>query len=231
VLLAGAVAADVCAHWLALIEQRYAAVERLHDEPDFSVHSSSLRLRAVPEIALEDVLRAVVRGKLARHLGDFLVCDADQCWIRRQYAPRHAPPQHAPHSWHQDGALNFDFSAHAGASLPADALLQMFTCWITLTPCGDDAPGLEWVAQPTIHMLGPPELTDERVRRSFAAQAIQRPTMKPGDALLLRGDTLHRTHVTPAMTRDRTSIELRFFPTQPLPERLRGDRLVLALTE
>jgi hypothetical protein len=31
------------------------------------------------------------------------------------------------------------------------------------------------------------------------------------------------------MTRDRTSLELRFFRAQPLPERLRGDRFVSAL--
>jgi len=227
VLQRGVVSAEICTHWLAVIERRYAALDTLHSDADFSVHSSSLRLRAVSEIALDDVLHEVMHGELLRRLGEHLVCDADQCWIRRQYAPRNTPPHHAAHSWHQDGALNFDFAAHAGAALPDDALLDMITCWIPLTPCGDDAPGLEWVSTPVDCMLAPAELTEAAVRAAFPPEAFERPVMAAGDALLLPGTTLHRTHVTPAMTQDRTSIELRFFAAQP--ERLRGDRFVSAL--
>ncbi len=228
-LLKGVVEPEVCAQWLSLIERRYADADRLRDDPDFSLHSSSQRLRGVAQIDLDVLLRALVRGELRRRLGAHLACDLDQCWVRRQYAPRNAPPPHAAHSWHQDGALNFDFAAHAGAALPADALLEMLTCWIALTACGVDAPGLEWVDAPIARLLAPSDLTEERVRASFAPATFQRPAMRAGDALLLRGDTLHRTHVTPAMTHDRTSIELRFFAAQP--ERLRGDRFISAITE
>ena len=226
-LLSGAVPVDVCNRWLALIERRYAALDALHADPDFSLHSSSLRLRAVSEISPDEVLRAVVHGELLRRLGDHLVCDIDQCWIRRQYAPCNAPPHHAAHSWHQDGALGFDFVAHAGKPLPANALLDMITCWIPLTACGEHAPGLELVQPRIARMFAPAELTESNLRAAFPPDAFERPVMAAGDALLLPGSTLHRTHVSPAMTHDRTSIELRLFATQP--DRLRGDRFVPAL--
>ena len=229
VLLSGVVSADVCARWLALIERRYAALDALHADPDFSLHSSSLRLRAVSEISLDEVLRAVVHGQLLSRLGDHLHCDIDQCWIRRQYAPHHAPPQHAAHSWHQDGALCFDFVAHAGKPLPANALLDMITCWIPLTACGENAPGLELVQPRIARMFAPAELTEPKLRAAFPPDAFERPVMAAGDALLLAGSTLHRTHVSPAMTLARTSIELRFFAAQP--ERLRGDCFVDAIRE
>ena len=222
-LRTGLVPADVCARWLELIERRYASIDR--DDPEFSLHSSSLRLRAVEGLSIDDVLRHLDRDLL----GPLTACDVDQCWVRRQYAPHRAPPHHAPHSWHQDGALNFDFAAHAGMPLPADDLLEMLTCWIPLTRCGADAPGLEFVSEPITRLLALHELTPAHVEAHYAANAFERPLLAPGDALLLRGGTLHRTHAVPAMTHDRTSIELRFFRPQPLPERLRGDRFVSAL--
>ncbi len=217
----------VCTHWLELIERRYAAVDA--DDLDFALHSSSLRLRAVDGLPIEDVLHQALNADLLLRLGPLTACDVDQCWVRRQYAVHNAPPHHAPHSWHQDGALNFDFIAHSGAQMPADALLDMLTCWIPLTPCGVDAPGLELMRDRVDHLLAPAALTPEQVHDRYPAGSFERPAMNPGDALLLRGDTLHRTHVTPAMKHDRTSIELRFFCAQPLPERLRGDRFVCVL--
>jgi ectoine hydroxylase-related dioxygenase (phytanoyl-CoA dioxygenase family) len=229
--LTSLVAADVCAGWLAVIDRRYAAagvVER--KDPDFSAHSSSLRLAAVPEVSLEGVRLAVCPGELLpwceQVLGARVACDADQCWVRRQYAPANYPPLHAPHGWHQDGALRFDFLAHSGQPFPPDAVLEMITCWIPLTPCGVEAPGLELVTRPPEGLLRPADLTDERVRERFVPDECWRPVLEPGDALLFRGDILHRTHVTPAMTKDRTSIELRFFPADDVPARLKGDRFV-----
>ncbi|HMC14768.1 MAG TPA: phytanoyl-CoA dioxygenase family protein [Albitalea sp.] len=219
----GLVPQQICADWLALIERRYSTLDR--DDPDFSLHSSSLRLRAVDGLTIDEVLRHLDRDLL----GTLTACDVDQCWVRRQYAPHRAPPHHAPHSWHQDGALSFDFATHAGKPPPGDALLEMLTCWIPLTPCGIDAPGLEFVVAPLTHLLAPHELMPTQVAARYPASAFERPALNPGDALLLPGGTLHRTHVTPSMTHDRTSIELRFFKPQPLPERLRGDRFVCAL--
>src|SRR4029077_7567244 len=100
------------------------------------------------------------------------------------------------------------------------------TCWVSLDPCGTDAPGLELVNRRFDALFPPAELIEEHVRSRFAAEEFWRPVLEPGDALLFRGDILHRTHVTPAMTQDRTSIELRFFPLENLPARLKGDRFI-----
>src|SRR6202140_4223876 len=102
----GVVAADLCAGWLAWIDRSYAVAGRFEqDGKDFSVRSSSMRLFSVPGIDMEGVSRAMSGNELSalceRELGAPVVCDGDQCWVRRQYAPGNYPPLHAPHSWHQ----------------------------------------------------------------------------------------------------------------------------------
>lgn len=218
-----------CARWCAAADRGIAEARgAVGDGADWSASSSSLRLRGVAEIEPDEVWRIVWRDPLrsacAALLGRRLVCDLDQAWVRRQYAPAHAPPLHHPHVWHQDGALGFDFLTHAGQPFPADALLEMVTAWIALVPCGVDAPGLELVAQPPGAMLTPTELMADRVDARFAPDRLHRPALAAGDALVFRGDILHRTHVAPAMTRDRTSLELRFFAADRIPARLRGER-------
>jgi hypothetical protein len=172
---------------------------------------------------LLDLIAAGPAGAWIRgELGPQLACDLDQAWVRRQYPPGKYPPLHAPHGWHQDGALGFDFLAEPGGMVPPEAVLPMATCWIALNSCGQDAPGLELVRPRLNTLLAPAELADERVRGRFAPEDFWRPTMEPGDALLFRGDILHRTYVTPLMTRQRTSLELRFFQGNNLPARLQG---------
>lgn len=177
-------------------------------------------------IELLTTIRSSCRELINAVLGGTAVCSVHHSWIRRQYAPDNCPLGCAPHSWHQDGALRFDFLAHGNGPFAPDALLNMVTCWIPLTPCGDQAPGLELVTQRQPGLLPPVELTEPRVRERFAPDTFWRPVMEPGDALLFGGDILHRTHVTPAMTHDRTSIELRFFPADQIPRRLHGDRFM-----
>ena len=125
---------------------------------------------------------------------------------------------------HQDGALLYPFDPTGACAPDANGLLQMVTCWLALTPCGAQAPGLELVWHRLDSLLPPTELSEERVRARFAAELFRRPVMEPGDVLLFSGGTLHRTHVEPHMDADRTSIELRFFPANSIPKRLAGDR-------
>lgn len=193
---------------------------------NLSEYASSIRLKSIPGIFAEDI-RAATQGPALvsyceKALGDRIVCDLDECWVRRQYAPRNYPPRHAPHSWHQDGALRFDFSHHLSEDQP-NGVLDMVTCWIALTPCGVDAPGLELIATSPDVLIAPANLTDERVRRRFAPEEFVRPQMQSGDALLFSGEVLHRTHVSSSMSKDRTSIELRFFSANRISERLKGD--------
>ena len=223
-LLRGVVDAATLAHWRTLIDRRYERAEATAaSDADFNRHSSSLRMAAVGGLDADAVLHSVLRGDLRRLceqvLGARLACNIDQCWVRRQYALCSSPPRHAPHAWHQDGALRADFAAPGIAEL-----LTMLTCWVALTPCGVDAPGLQWVAEPLPQLLLPAQLAEAQLRERFAADRWRQPALAAGDAVLLHGSSLHRTHVTPAMTATRSSLELRLFAADRLPVRLAGDR-------
>jgi hypothetical protein len=187
------------------------------DKPEgFVPTASSFPLRAIfsgPEFeSLRDaILNSSATPWISNELNDRVICDPAHAWVRRQFAPAHYPALHAPHGWHQDGALGFNFAAYPDGNYPTNALLSMVTCWFALDCCGVEAPGLEIVGQRLAQLLAPAELADERVRKRFPAECFWCPCLNPGDALLFRGDILHRTHVQDSMLRDRTSIELRFF--------------------
>jgi hypothetical protein len=166
-------------------------------------------------------------GKWLRNqLGHAIVCNLDHSWIRRQYAPHRYPRFHAPHAWHLDGALGFDFLSHPDGNYPTEALLSMATCWVALDPCGLTAPGLELVTERVSALLSPSDLTEARLRAQFPPDHFWQPVLQPGDALFFPGDILHRTHVTPSMAHDRTSLELRFFAANDFPARLKNSRVV-----
>lgn len=164
----------------------------------------SLKLADVLDV--DDVL-AALQPLLQPVLGDAHDLLVGQCWLRR------ARP---PHAWHQDGALHAAFDGH-------DVLLPIVTCWLALTDCGRDAPSLEWVEPASTSLLAPPELTDEAVKARHAPAAFAHAELRAGDALLFGGGLLHRTHVTPAMHRPRTSLELRFIDRRIAAPRLTGE--------
>jgi hypothetical protein len=143
-------------------------------------------------VDLDEVVRALAPG-LRPLIGDAADLLVGQCWIRR------ARP---PHSWHQDGALHASFGG-------ARTLLPIVTCWLALTDCGVDAPGLEWVESAN-ELLSPAELADAAVRARHAPESFERGVFAAGDALVFGGALLHRTHATPEMSRPRISAELRF---------------------
>ena len=192
-------------------------------------HVSSISLEGVygateSQRIVECLAATSLREKIEHELGGAVLCDLDQAWVRRQYAIHRRPEGHVPHSWHQDGALLYPFDSTGAGAPAAGGLLRMVTCWVALTSCGQQAPGLELVRQRLDSLLPPATLTEDRVRARFPAERFWSPVMEPGDALLFSGGTLHRTHVEPHMNADRTSIELRFFRAEAIPERLAGDR-------
>jgi hypothetical protein len=201
----GALPAAVCQAWLVRLGEA-AADGRSHPLP------------ALPGLDASEVLAAIaaspLRPLIEARLGPSPLCNLSQSWLR------HGRPAH---HWHQDGALRFDFGAFAGRPPPADALLEMLTGWIALTPCGKHAPGLEWVTAPTPRLLMPAELTEAAVRAAHGPASVVQPRLQPGDALLFGGTLLHRTHLTPQMTLQRSSLELRFFRAGGLPARVAGD--------
>lgn len=97
----------------------------------------------------------------------------------------------------------------------------LINLWIPLVGAGDDAPGLEVVAQrlpglePTIaadtNIYGKSgvQIATEHVTTAYAS-ALVRPVLAPGDALMFYGTTIHRTHIAEGMTKRRDSIDLRF---------------------
>ena len=107
---------------------------------------------------------------------------------------------------------------HQDQSILQTPLLNV---WIPLAECGVDAPGLEVAVTDKRDLLavaGPPDhdLPVERARiderlvvETFGPGALWRPSLRPGDALVFAGTTVHRSHVTPAMTKPRLSVEMR----------------------
>ena len=219
------------------IDARYRELDADRGNPQlppgerFAPTASSITLgAALTSRDVEGVIARVVAGAagawITRALDGAVTCDLDEAWVRRQYAPGRYPALHAPHGWHQDGGLAFDYGAHPAPPFPPDAMLTMATCWIALGPCGVAAPGLELVAQQPAGLLAVTDLADARIRGRFGEREFRRPVLETGDALVFAGDVVHRTHVTPGMTQDRTSIELRFFRRDAVPPRLAGHRFV-----
>ena len=223
----GAVASASARMWLERIDAHPAWARQAPAGPDFNPCSSSLRAAAVPALDLRGIAASLLAGDVGAisrgRLGDALALDLDQCWVRRQYAPARVPAGHARHSWHQDGALGFDF---LDPGTTDGAVLAMVTCWIALTACGANAPGIEFAGGDRADLLPLAALTDAEVGARHPERDRLRPVLRPGDALVFGGGVLHHTHVAEPMTHDRTSLELRFFPAGKPPERLRGDRLL-----
>lgn len=193
-------------------------------------HGGSARLSASPDLwaAATAHLRAqpALRHHLSQALGPSPTLLTDHCWVRHQRPPALRGPGHTPHSWHQDGALGFDFAAAGPPPWPADAMADLVTCWLTLDDCGLDAPSLAWLdpAAPTLWPVS--DLADDAVAARTAAATpphrLHHAVLAAGEALLFGGGLVHRTHATDAMTRPRTSLEWRWCRGDAVPTRLAG---------
>lgn len=204
-LLRQALPASLCSRWLTLAGE---------PTPASRLAASVLNMAEV----LQAVATSSLRAPIEAAMGAAPRCSLSQSWLR------HGRPAH---HWHQDGALRFDFLTHASEQdrpAPPDALLEMCTCWIALTPCGVNAPGLEWVAEATPTLLWPAELTPQAVQTRHAPDSFAQPELGAGDALVFDGTLLHRTHLAPGMGEQRTSLELRFFRAGAWPARLADDK-------
>ena len=149
---------------------------------------------------------AGVRGLISDYLGERPAVTLKKSTLRK------VPP--LPHAdWHQDGAF-------LGEGI------RTINVWVTLSRCGDDAPGLDLVPRRLDHIaetgtggaffewsVGPD---------TAAAEAgdvpIVRPVFEPGDALLFDELFLHRTATNAEMTRDRYALETWFFAPSLYPD-------------
>lgn len=143
---------------------------------------------------------------ITEYLGERPFLSANKCALRR------VPVQDMSGGWHQDGAfLGEDVAA--------------FNCWIALTRCGVDAPGLDIVPRRFDHLLeaGSKDayfkwsLSDDDVRIAADGVPLARPVFQAGDALLFDHRLAHRTATSPTMTMERHAIEAWFFAPSAFP--------------
>jgi hypothetical protein len=112
-------------------------------------------------------------------------------------------------AWHQDGA--FMGEVHA------------LNLWVSLSRCGDEAPGLDLVPRRMERVVIDHEaMMDPERTRPMAEEAagdvpIVRPIFEPGDALFFDELFLHQTASDPAMPNPRYAIESWFFGASAFP--------------
>jgi hypothetical protein len=122
-------------------------------------------------------------------------------------------------AWHQDGAFMGDVKA--------------LNVWISLSHCGDTAPGLDIIPRRIDHIV--PTGTEgaafdwsvsEAVAEETAGEGgTLRPIFEPGDVLLFDDLFLHATAIDPSMTGTRYAVESWFFGPSGFP----ADYVPLAL--
>jgi hypothetical protein len=195
--------------------QTITAAKSIPEAYRFSPSSHSVLLPALLDFGCDrlDQLTAPLSG-LAPLFSDAMglhwTCNMEQSWVRKKFAPRQVPaPGYHLQNWHQDGALGVRFPSEPGPVIPMTDLL---TCWIPLTPCGIDSPGLEFVRRRQPALLHFTELDDSTIRQRFPPHEFCAPALEFGDGLAFLNDILHCTHVTPEMQYDRLSVEYRIFP-------------------
>jgi hypothetical protein len=148
--------------------------------------------------------RKGLRGVLGDYLGERPGLSVKKCTLRRV-------PVDSGTDWHQDGAF-----------LGSD--IRTVNVWLTLTDCGQDAPGLDVVPK-RIDLVetgtdgaqfdwsvGP-----GAVERVSTDCGVVRPMFRAGDAVLFDERFLHRTGVSPGMTTERYAIETWFFAPSHYP--------------
>ena len=147
-------------------------------------------------------LQSLVEG----YLGERPAFSVNKCTLRR------VPPE-AGTAWHQDGAFLGDVKA--------------LNVWMSLSRCGDIAPGLDIVPRRieeilptgTDDALFPWSISDKVAEGAAGDTPILRPVFDPGDVILFDDVFLHRTGVDAAtMTENRYAIESWFFGPSTFPD-------------
>jgi len=141
---------------------------------------------------------------LEGYLGEWPALSVKKFTLRRT-------PHDAPSEWHQDGSFLGENT-------------RTVNVWLSLSHCGVDAPGLDIVPQrfDSIVETGTDDsLFDWSVSRVMADRVsggrVASPVFAPGDAVLFDQMTLHRTRVTPGMSKTRYAIESWFFAPTTYP--------------
>ena len=145
-------------------------------------------------------LPALVRG----YLGEPALITGQKTTLRK------AEPS-VPGAWHQDGKF-------LG---PVRAL----NLWLSLSRCGDVAPGLDLVPKRIDHLVTTQTeeamldymISQKRAEEAAGDTPIIRPIFEPGDALLFDELFMHKTGSDPSMPNPRFAIENWFFGASGFP--------------
>jgi hypothetical protein len=116
-----------------------------------------------------------------------------------------------PGAWHQDGKFLGDVHA--------------LNLWLSLSRCGDEAPGLDIVPRRIDHIVAAGTegmaldylVSDETVKEAADGVEVLRPIFEPGDALLFDDLFLHQTGSDPEMPKPRYALESWFFGPSAFP--------------
>ena len=156
--------------------------------------------------ALLELFRAAGLPSLAEsYLGEPALVAADKSTLRR------ADPA-VRGGWHQDGKFMGDVNA--------------LNVWLSLSRCGDVAPGLDIVPRRFEHHVTTQTdeaFLDNMVSQRMAEEAagdtpILRPIFNPGDVLLFDELFLHKTASDPDMPSPRFAVENWFFGPSAFPK-------------
>jgi hypothetical protein len=153
-------------------------------------------LEAFNRVGLPDVVHG--------YLGEHSAISAQKCILRK------AEPT-VPGAWHQDGKFLGDVHA--------------LNLWLSLSRCGDEAPGLDIVPRRLDQLLAAGtegtrvdiEVSQAMAEEAAAGLGIQRPIFEPGDALLFDELFLHQTGSDPQMPKPRYAVESWFFGPSAFP--------------
>ena len=151
-------------------------------------------------------LREVATG----YLGERPTISINKCTLRKVQPD--VVKGHTGISWHQDGAFLGDVRA--------------LNVWLTLSHCGDTAPGLDIVPKRIDHVV--PAGTEGAafdwsvspavVEEASEGTPVQRPIFEPGDVMLFDELFLHATGADIDMPNTRYAIESWFFGPSKFPE-------------
>ncbi|MSO42443.1 MAG: hypothetical protein EXQ70_11225 [Solirubrobacterales bacterium] len=154
---------------------------------------------------LESFERAGLPGLISGYLGEPAAMSVQKVTLRKTEPTSGG-------EWHQDGAF-------MGA-------VRSLNVWISLTHCGDEAPGMDIVPRRIDQIVpsGPDNgaLFDWSVGQAMAEEVagdrpIMRPVFEPGDVLFFDDLFLHRTAAEKSMPNTRYAIESWFFAPSSFP--------------
>jgi hypothetical protein len=215
-----ALAAEHPDDWVLTVNQTAGGVQ-------LRTHLSDDRVAAVPAaMALVEHVAAAAYDVLAAYVGEPLAVPIGFLTFRRHTVPNDPKAGYSYVGFHQDS--NF-----LGVE-------RAVNCWVCFDDCGVDAPGLELVASDLAEDLTGklpglvstegiqfPVYDEAALRQRFPASAFVKPALAVGDLLMFTGFTPHRTHMSPAMTRARASVEVRVFRWDVMPADMRAMTPVL----